>query len=163
MHRSNGGKIATAILVGGLLLTGALAGVSYGGANAIVNPTVIKLQAVPGGTERHYPLRDGQGHKSGSLDELRELVVDIDGDPVGAVFSQCFFARTVVWRCEVIAVLKDGPHTDKGTIHFSGIFRGFTGERFAVTGGTGAYDNVRGSATLTVENNKFIRTLYLIP
>jgi hypothetical protein len=44
-----------------------------------------------------------------------------------------------------------------------GLFNGFNDESVAVTGGTGAYANVRGTATLTVIDDQFAWVLHLIP
>ena len=42
-----------------------------------------------------------------------------------------------------------------------GLFGGFNGERYAVTGGTGAYANVDGYAVFTADGSLATRTLYL--
>ena len=63
----------------------------------------------------------------------------------------------------VLAVtLKAGPHTQPGTVVTTGIYN-FGGETYAVTGGTGAYENVRGYATMVVVDDREVLTPNLIP
>ena len=49
-----------------------------------------------------------------------------------------------------------------GTVVATGIFRGFSGEQLAVTGGTGAYAGATGTVTLSVEDGKFAATFDLL-
>ena len=144
---------------------GLLAGASVAAGNGITEPAVIALSST-GSTEAgssNYILRDTEGRRSGEISVFREPLLDADANPVGNVRVECVSARRVAWYCTTIATLHAGPFTQKGTIVFTGLFRGFNGEELAVTGGTGAYQNVRGYATLTVQNDLFVRTLYLIP
>ncbi len=62
-------------------------------------------------------------------------------------------STSIVWPPSIrvgsapsVSVLKDGPYTDKGTVVVTGVskHRGDFVSRMAVTGGTGAYDNVGG-------------------
>jgi hypothetical protein len=145
-----------------LLLSGMLVGVSYAG-GGIVEPQTIELINGPGEESRDYPLLDAEGKVRGSMSVYREPVLDVDGNDVGTVHVECILAKGINYRCTSIAVLKPGPHTQAGSILFAGVFRGFNGESLAVTGGTGAYENVRGSVTLSVEGDDFVRTLHLIP
>lgn len=109
-----------------------------------------------------YPLRDSSGKRSGGISHLKEQLIDVDGDPAGTQVWDCFGSK-VTDSCTNIVTLRSGPHAERGTVVITGIFRGFNGEKFAVTGGTGAYGNVRGYATLTVEGGEFVTTLYLTP
>lgn len=154
-------KLGIGILAAVMLLSG-MVGVSFGG-GGITQPEVIKLINGEGVRDRDFALEDPDGKSTGSIWLLREPVVDVDGNAVGTFRIQCIHASGIGRTCTDVAVLKPGPHTDAGTIVMTGLFRGFNGESLAVTGGTGAYANVRGHMTLTVEGGEFVRTLYLIP
>ncbi len=164
-ERRRGRSLAVGALALAVLLSGLVVSVAAAAGSGITDPTVIALSSV-GATERNsrtYPLRDADGKRSGSISVYREPLLDADDNPVGNVRTECFGAGHVVSSCSSIVILHAGPHTEDGSVVFTGLFRGFNGEALAVTGGTGAYENVRGYATLTVEGELFIRTLYLIP
>lgn len=159
------GRLAIAALGTIALAVGWLTGTSVAAGNGITGPAVIALSSTgaPEAGSRTYILRDTDGRRSGNLSVFREPLLDADANHVGNVRVECVTARGVAWYCTTIATLHAGPFTQEGTIVYTGLFRGFNGEELAVTGGTGAYQNVRGYATLTVQNDLFVRTLYLIP
>jgi hypothetical protein len=148
-----------------VLAVGWIGGTSVAAGSNIGEPVVIALSstgATDGGS-RTYILRDADGGRSGNISVFREPLLDEDANHVGNVRVECVTAPGVAWYCTGIATLHAGPFTQEGTIVYTGLFRGFNGEELAVTGGTGAYQNVRGYAALTVKDELFVRTLYLIP
>lgn len=159
------GKLALATFATIAIAVGWLAGTSVAAGNGITEPTVIALSST-GATDtgsKAYILRDTDGRRSGNISVFREPLLDADANHVGNARVECVSARGVAWYCTTIATLHAGPFTQEGTIVYTGLFRGFNGEELAVTGGTGAYQNVRGYATLTVQGGLFVQTLYLIP
>ena len=64
------------------------------------------------------------------------------------------FAKGTGWMDTSVVTLRDGPHTSSGTVALTGFVKHdacyFCDEvcTLAVTGGTGAYENVRGHATV---------------
>lgn len=159
------GRQALAALATIALAVGWMAGASVAAGNSITEPVMIALSstgATDAGT-RTYILRDTNDRRSGNISVYREPLLDADANPVGNVRVECMTARGVAWSCTTIATLHAGPFTQEGTIVYTGLFRGFNGEELAVTGGTGAYQNVRGYAALTIQGDLFVRTLYLIP
>jgi hypothetical protein len=137
-------------LVAILVLPGLMAVASARRA-AIAEPQTIELTFGPADPQvdvsADYHLRAPEWRKGG-LSMSRSRVSDQDGTAVGNVVWNCISSK-VAWLCDLVLTLKDGPYTDLGQIMVSGHFRGFSGERFAVIGGTGPYANVRGEATLT--------------
>ena len=67
------------------------------------------------------------------------------------------------WVCTFLLKLKAGPHTERGTVVTTGIYRFSDPSTYAVTGGTGAYENVRGYARMEVVHKREVLTLNLIP
>jgi Dirigent-like protein len=152
--------LAMVVLVSGWLVSEAVAA-----GDGITEPTVVALSST-GSTDagsRTYILRDTDGRRSGTISVFREPLLDADEHHVGNARVECTSAGHVAWFCTAIVTLHAGPFTQEGSVVYTGLFGGFNGEELAVTGGTGAYQNVRGYATLTVEGDLFIRTLYLIP
>ena len=134
----------------GALLTASLASVSSGQGSGLVEPTSVELRSSGVIAEA----------ESGQISEGLE---DAAGNPAGTVYWDCTMAEKVAWFCDAVLALEDGETTDLGTIVVTGMFDGFNGESLAVTGGTGAYANVRGSATLSVKDEAFTWDLDLIP
>jgi hypothetical protein len=96
----------------------------------------------------------------GLVDQIREEALDADGARVGTIRWNCTDGAD--WHCTVVYGLK-GSDDERGTVVATGIFRGFNGESLAVTGGTGAFANVRGIVVLSVGDDGFTHTLDLIP
>jgi hypothetical protein len=139
-------KLSVGVLVAALLLSGLFVGVSYGGPAGVAASEAIVLH-------------DGDVlAESGRQTKVQ--VLDEDGDAVGTMVWDCT-THAVSWTCTNVLSLKDGPYTERGSIVVSGIFRGFVGERLAVTGGTGAYQGAGGSVRLTVEGGEFTHTFTL--
>ena len=137
-------------LIAALLASGLLVGVSLGDTTRIAAPLSVEL--VSG--ESLKDVTKGIQH------QLREEALDDSGARVGAIRWDC--ANGADWHCTVVYSLH-GSVDERGTIVAAGIFRGFTGESLAVTGGTGAYANVRGSIELTAEPDGYTHSLELIP
>lgn len=165
--RTKGRNAAIGVLATALLASGLLMGVSYGdtGRASIAVPTEIQVFIGDGnGLRSHeYSLRDEDGKASGGLGAYRDPALDADGDPMGNVKVTCISSKSVLAQCTGVATLKAGPYSEAGSITFAGNFRGFTGETQAVTGGTGAYDNVRGTVTNTVIDDQLVRVFNLLP
>jgi len=143
-------KTATGALIAALLASGLLVGVSQGDTTRIDAPLTVEL--VSG--EPLKELTKGIHH------QLREEALDTGGARVGTIRWNC--ANGADWHCTVVYSLR-GSVEERGMIVAAGIFRGFTGESLAVTGGTGAFANVRGSIELSVGSDGFTHTLELIP
>lgn len=137
---------------------------AWSAGGGIVDPTTIELHlsgcatddADPATGCHVYPLRDEDGNRSGTVAKFREPIEDADGNVVGRQFAECVASQGAGEICTLIQVLRDGPYTDPGTIVLTGLSNG----TFAVTGGSGAYANVRGDATLEAG---FVLTLELQP
>lgn len=149
-------KAVIGILAGAMLLSGMLVGVAFGGGGGITQPEVIELK-VSGSDVGFFPIKNKEG-KRAIIAVTKESLDDADGNAVGTHRWNC-----AGWVCNDVIRLKAGPHTDRGTVTVAGNFRGFNGESWAVTGGTGAYVNVRGYMTLTHHGGDLLQTLYLIP
>jgi len=143
-------RTATGALIGALLAMSLLVGVSKGETTRIDAPLTVEL--VSG--EPLKELTHGIQH------QLREEALDDSGARVGTIRWDC--ANGADWHCTVVYSLR-GSVDERGTVVAAGIFRGFTGETLAVTGGTGAYANVRGSIELSVGDDGFTHSLELIP
>jgi hypothetical protein len=162
-------KLGIGVLAAALLMSGALVGVSFGGGGGITQPEVIELSvAICGrkGACHHYPLREGDGRQTGQVSMIKDPLLDVDGNQIGHIniFCSVANARQTNWVCTNVLTLKAGDHTERGTVVTTGIAVGRgpgPTETFAVTGGTGAYENVRGFAIQDDEQNLY--TLHLIP
>jgi hypothetical protein len=159
---SRGRKAAVGVLASALVVSGLLMGVSYGSAGITV-PTEIQVFIEGDARIHEYPLRDTDGDRSGLIGTYRDRSVDVDGDPMGNVRVSCLYSSGVLAQCEGVATLPDGAYSDAGTITFSGNFKGFNDEVLAVTGGTGAYENARGTVTNTVIGDHLVRVFNLLP
>jgi allene oxide cyclase-like protein len=101
----------------------------------------------------------------------KDPLFDVEGTKVGQQSEQCTVSYGenkggTPWVCTYVITLKAGPHTEQGTVVTTGIYD-FDSSTFAVTGGTGAYENVRGYATMelvgTGADRHEVLTLNLIP
>jgi hypothetical protein len=169
-------KLSVGVLAAALLLSGAMVGVSYGGGGGITEPEVIELSLDVCGNNacRGFELRDiGFGRPGTALITLNnDALFDVDGSRVGRQSAQCTTSDGrsggTPWVCTYVVALKAGTYTEPGTVVLTGIYR-FSDppEELAVTGGTGAYDNVRGYATQelvgTGADRHEVLTLSLIP
>ena len=158
-------KLSVGLIATALLLSGALVGVSYGGEGGITEPEVIELSTAVCGTPgwcRHFPMVDWDGRQTGQVSIIRNPIYDADGKKVGTVNVWCSVGLGTDWVCTYVHTLKAGAYTAVGTIVTTGIYTGNDGDVFAVTGGTGAYDNVRGHATMNY-SGELNYTLNLIP
>jgi hypothetical protein len=160
------------------MLTSALwGGVSVAGTDGITEPTVIELFTKgcghPDATCRVFPLTDADGRASGMIARGNQPLFDADGNVVGRHRVSCTIARGTGWFCSRIETIRPGPHTERGTITVSGLFRPTAGgsgdpskfDTFAVTGGSGAYSTVRGYATERWDPDReaFAHTYFLTP
>ena len=158
-------KLSIGVLAAALLLSGALVGISFGGGGGITQPEVIELSLTicgrpncTGWELRHTAWGRGGGLVTSATDPL----FDVDGTRVGRQNARCVVGGD--WFCTYVVTLKDGPYTEDGTVVTTGIFGWEDGSTLAVTGGTGAYENVRGFATLEdPKGDNDSLTLHLIP
>lgn len=162
-------KLSVGVIAAALLLSGALVGVSFGGGGGITQPEVIELTLdVCGDSCRLFELRDPVfGRRGNALIALsKDPLFDVDGNQVGHQSEHCTTSDGTgggtPWVCTYLLKLNAGAHTEHGTIVTTGIYRFSDPSRLAVTGGTGAYENVRGYATL-VDAEPATLTLNLIP
>ena len=168
MGRSIGRNSAVAVLAAALLVSGLFVGVSYGGGGGITEPQMIELTTVGCSTDDGdpatecavYPLRDSEGQRSGDIVRFKVPLWDVDGTQVGRGFLECIGAKGTGSMCTAVFSLKEGPYTDLGTIVSTGV--GGLPPR-AITGGSGAYLNVRGEITGETVGDDFVLTLNLIP
>ena len=159
-------KLSIGVLAAALLLSGALVGVSFGGGGGITQPEVIELSLTICGRPNctGWETRHAEwGRGTGLVTAARDPLFDVDGTRVGRQSQRCVVADE--WFCTYVVTLKDGPYTDGGTVATTGIYGWDEGSTLAVTGGTGAYENVRGYATLEVPRgpDNDVLTLNLIP
>jgi hypothetical protein len=163
------GKLSVGLIATVLLLSGVLVGVSYGGGGGITEPQTIELDVDPCSVRcRIYALVDSAGRQTGQVTLTKNPLHDADGNRVGNVDISCTASDgpggPTGWVCTYIHTLKAGPYTEHGTIVTTGSYTGSDGDVFAVTGGTGAYVNVRGHATMNYGQNPELNyTLTLIP
>ena len=157
-------KLSVGVLAAALLMSGALVGVSYGGPGGITEPEVIELDYGPCSVRcRFYPLRELDGRRDGQVTLAKDPLFDADGNRVGNVNASCTVAAPTDFVCTYIHTFKASPYTEQGTVTTAGIFTGEDVDLFAVTGGTGAYVNVRGFAALEYGPGELNYTLNLIP
>jgi len=162
-------RLSVGLIAAAMLMSGALVGVSYGGGGGITEPQTIELSVdVCGDRCRFYPLRDSDGRQTGQVTLTKNPLVDADGNRAGTVNVSCTVSDgpggPTDWVCTYIHTLKAGPYTEQGTVVTHGIYTGNDGDVFAVTGGTGAYENVRGYATMNYGQTPELNyTLTLIP
>ena len=169
------GKLMVGVIAAALLLSGGLVGVSFAGAADISEPQVIELSFDDcGGTCRIFELQDPVFGRPGEawIVVNDDPLFDVDGAKVGHRSEQCTVSYGnrrdggTPWVCTSVITLKAGPHTELGTVVTTGIFD-YDGSTWAVTGGTGAYANVRGSATVETvgdgDDQHEVMTLNLIP
>ena len=143
-------KALIGTLIAAILASGLLVGVSIGSPARIDEPQVIVV----------FSGDVLEEESKGLVTQLREEALDADGNRVGTIRWNC--TGGVDSHCTVVYGLK-GSEDERGAVVATGIFRGFNGESLAVTGGTGAFANVRGVVTLSVGDGEFIHTLDLIP
>jgi hypothetical protein len=162
-------KLSVGVLAASLLLSGALVGVSFGGGGGISQPEVIELSLdLCGDSCRGFELRDVAFGRRGTawITMSSDQLFDVDDNRVGRQSYDCTSSEGrgegTPWVCTFVLSLKDGAYTDRGTVTTTGIYR-FDISRFAVTGGTGAYENVRGYATMEDVGKREVLTLNLTP
>jgi hypothetical protein len=168
MRTSIGRKGAVAALASALLVSGLFVGVSYGGGGGITQPQVIELVTTGCGTndndpatECHvYRLKDTDGERSGEIFRFKVPLRDTDGNPVGRAYLECSGSKGTGQTCTLVLSLKPGPFTELGTIVSTGVN---SLPPSAITGGSGAYLNVRGEITGQEGPDGFHLTLNLIP
>ena len=161
-------KLSIVALTAALLMSGTLVGVSYGGGGGIPEPQVIELVTYGCATDdddpatgcRVFELTDDEGNRTGTIFRFRTPLSDVDGNPVGQGFLQCDIAKGTGRTCTLVLSLKPGPHTEAGTIVSTGV------QPFpppAITGGSGAYLNVRGEMSGEEQSDGFHLFVSLIP
>lgn len=156
-------RVGIGVIAAALLLSGLLLGAAEGRSGGIARHEVIELINGDLLAESNYPLRDDHGNRTAIMSLFKGELRDQDGVAIGIHRCECINADRIGWTCTHILSLRSGPYTDRGQIVITGLFRGFVGEQLAVTGGIGAYADVRGYATSTVDGQDFVTTLYLLP
>jgi hypothetical protein len=160
--------IGIGVLAFALLLSGALVGISYGGDGGITEPEVIELRwqvCFGEGECRFYALTEFSGKQTGQITLAKNPLYDADGNRVGHINETCTTSATrddrrlTPWLCTWVNTFKPGPYTERGTIVTVGNWD--SDRPYAITGGTGAYANVRGYATL--HGGEMNYTLHLTP
>lgn len=162
-------RLGIGALSAALLLSGLWVGVSHGGNGGIAEPQAIELNTGhcggPNTRCRFYGLRTG-GTVDGQILTVNGPSIDVDGTVVGRLRETCTYVGWDTNVCTQVFSLKAGPRTERGSIVTTGVLgewvEGLNG-RFAVTGGTGAYVNVRGHAEKVYDGKDFVFTLHLIP
>jgi len=155
-------KLSIAVLSAALLMSGAWVGVSFAGGGGITEPEVIELSFQVCGGEvpcRFYDIRTEEGQR-GLFMTSRHPLFDLDGSRIGTLRTSCVDD----WVCTYVHTLREGPYTERGTVVATGVFTFDDVMRFAVTGGTGPYMNVRGQTTIDLSGpGDDTLTLSLIP
>ena len=168
MGKPIGRNGAVAILASALLVSGLFVGVSYGGGGGITEPQVIELVTNGCATNdndpatecRVYRLKDTDGERSGEIFRFKVPLQDTDGNPVGRGYLECSGSKGTGQTCTLVLSLKPGPFTELGTIVSTGVN---SLPPSAITGGSGAYLNVRGDMTGEDQNDGFHLFVNLIP
>ena len=142
-------KLGIGAAVAVLMVSVLLIGVSNGGESPTAGPQVTELTSGEVLAER----------SGGISSQIREEALDADGGRVGTIRWNC--ANGTDWHCTVVYGLKGSPDA-RGTLVAIGIFRGFSGEQLAVTGGTGAFAGAGGVVTLGTSGGGFTHTFDLI-
>lgn len=142
------------------LLAVALIGGVAGAQGSDATPRVIELVS-SGNISEAATASTPEGGVGSTL--LKERLLDADGQEVGTAVWHCTSAEEVAWVCEAYLDLGPGAYTADGAIVAQGLFEGFSGESLAVIGGTGAYADARGEATLAVVDDAFTWHLELMP
>jgi hypothetical protein len=163
-------KLMVSVIAAALLVSGGLVGVSFAGGGGITEPQVIELSLdVCGDSCRGFELRDPIFGPRGTawIVVSKDSLFDVDGTRVGHQHEQCTvsYGRNeggTPWLCTYVVTLRAGAHTEPGTVVATGIYD-FDSSTFAVTGGTGAYENVRGFAKMVLVEDREVLTLNLIP
>jgi hypothetical protein len=169
-------KIVLGVLVGALLVSGLLVGVSYGDDQVRVastsDPTVLELwwNTLGARSEVRYFLIAEDGGRCGDDDpvclqitEKDMPLFDVDGNEVGRQLISCSVTDVTGWNCTYITKIKDGPNTDTGQVVAIGTKRPSDVHTIVVTGGSGAYENAGGHARQVGQEGKVTYTLYLTP
>jgi hypothetical protein len=167
------GKIAIGALVGALLMSSLLVGVSYGqDPGAVAEPTVVELvwhTNGPRSSVLFFLFDEGGGRCGvedlvcGQLTEKDMPLYDVDGNEIGRQLISCTATDKTGWQCQLITKIQDGPHTDKGQVIAIGTKHPSDVHTLAVVGGTGAYEGVSGYARQVGQTNRVTYTLYLTP
>ena len=121
----------------------------------------IALYGGDEGSMQNFSLRNTDQDEA-TISVSTELLADKGGNIVGDQYWQCLNS-SIAWHCTSVIILTAAAPTGAGTITLEGLFDGFNGESLAVTGGTGAYASAQGSVVLSVEGDRFLRTVDLTP
>ncbi|HEY7659711.1 MAG TPA: hypothetical protein VIC58_03850 [Actinomycetota bacterium] len=142
-------KLGVLLVGSAFLMSGALVGVSYGGGGGIPEAEVIELHIDVCSRPHFFFFDDPDGPESaivGQVTLCRSPIFDADGNRVGKQNVSCVVSDKTDWLCTNVYTLKEGPFTDGGTIVTTGHYDGGEGDVHAITGGSGAYQDVGGYA-----------------
>lgn len=150
--------VAIAVLA---LVVALVAGIGVVAAKGTPTPNVdtIVLYSGDDGIVQGFDLQNKDKDEM-SISVVKDLLTDLGGGAVGEHDWLCG-QSTLAWYCTGAISLGDAAPSGAGTITVAGLFRGFSGELMAVTGGTGAYAGANGTVVLTVEGERFVRTITL--
>ena len=164
-------KFAVGAIVGALLMSGLMVGVSQGG-SAGAEPTVLRL---------HWNTRLEDSFIEGFLFdpngepceastpvcgqiELKDMpLFDKDNNEIGRQHISCTVSDTTEWFCSLISEIEDGPYTDAGQVSAIGVKKPNGNSHVIITGGTGAYGGMSGHGWKNGDDGRVNYTLTLIP
>jgi Allene oxide cyclase barrel like domain len=153
-------KKLSILVVGALVLVGGGITMAFASSN-ITQPETLVLndETIKEGNVDVGKPGFGPGDSFMFVDKLTDPA---DGSVVGKAHGSCTFELQQWAYCQAGAVI-----TDRGQIVVDGFIKGSDGPStfdLAVTGGTGEFDNVRGSLEVAeTSNNKSTLTFTLIP
>jgi hypothetical protein len=157
-------KVGIGVIAAAFLLSGALMGVSYGGDGRLAEPELIELH-IDVCQRPHFYLLRNDTKIAGQVTLCRSPIFDADGERTGTQNVSCTVSDATSWICTNLYALKAGSYTERGTIVSTGHYVDGRDDEFAITGGTGAYQDVGGYAVQGVrgEGPGVDHTLHLIP
>jgi hypothetical protein len=156
-------KVSIGVLVAALLMSGALVGVSFGGGGSgrITQPELIELH-IDVCQRPHFYLLRNDSKVAGQVTLCRSPILDAEGDRTGTQNVSCTVSDASDWICTNLYALRAGAFTEEGTIVTTGHYVDGHGDVHAITGGTGAYQDVGGYAVQRTGRG-VNHTLHLIP
>jgi hypothetical protein len=167
MHASIARRSGVAAVAAGLLFAAALVGDAVASGDAITEPQTLELVTTACSTNdddpetqcRIYPLRDSDGRLSGDLVRFRVPARDLDGNRVGSGSLVCSSAKGTGNLCTLVLTLRAVGDIEAGTI----VATGTSLPPSAITGGSGAYQNVGGEIEGEEASDGFHLLVHLIP
>jgi hypothetical protein len=143
------------LVVGGLASIALLAGDATLGSPELTSPGTIRVTTRT--IEQQYADRGPRGRGAGDLLVTRQLLYNrgIRTKAIGHADSVCTYTSSYSRQCSATYTLPKGKIVVMGAVNFRQFYE------LAVIGGTGLYDNVRGSMTVTLLARRPQRDLLL--